>query len=353
MQITEHVYSTHIEENQNTFGAMHPGGTQIYFVGDPNDRMVMIDSGEPYRSWTRQILAYYEELGRPNMSAILISHGHGDHIGGLDRLQEVSGLPGPLPPQAGAPAAAHTGRRLGGTVKGQRGVDHRRRSDFCVPCSRRATKKTTFATFCGPTGCCSAATTCWATPLPASRDLKPYLASLGRMAQTRPQVVCPGHGDTILRGEHRIQQQIAHRQGREDQVLAALTGGANTVGEIVSAVYPRNLRKNLREAAARNVRTPPGPSCGKNSGSSNKKPSTPCRLERVPGKSSTLRYTYDTSGPKGAIGCGILLLTLGGILLSPVIAVLIDVLGWVLVVLGLVGIISGALGWLSSNRRAG
>jgi glyoxylase-like metal-dependent hydrolase (beta-lactamase superfamily II) len=87
------------------------------------------------------------------------------------------------------------------------------------------------------------------------RELKLYMSSLGRMAQTRPQVVCPGHGDTILRGEHRIQQQIAHRQGREDQVLAALTGGANTVGEIVSAVYPRNLRKNLREAAARNVRT--------------------------------------------------------------------------------------------------
>jgi hypothetical protein len=40
------------------------------------------------------------------------------------------------------------------------------------------------------------------------------------------------------------------------------------------------------------------------------------------------------------------------ILLSPVIAVLIDVLGWVLVVLGLVGIASGALRWLSSTRRA-
>ncbi len=64
-----------------------------------------------------------------------------------------------------------------------------------------------------------------------------------------------------------------------------------------------------------------------------------------------LRFAYDTSGPKGAIGCGILLLTLGVILLSPVIAVLIDVLGWVLVVLGLVGIATGALGWLFNSRR--
>ena len=93
MQITEHIYSTHIQEDQNTFGAMHPGGTQIYFVGDPNDQMVMVDSGEPYRSWTRQILEYHAELGRPRMSAILITHGHGDHIGGLDRLQEALDCP--------------------------------------------------------------------------------------------------------------------------------------------------------------------------------------------------------------------------------------------------------------------
>ena len=67
MQITDHVYSTHIQEDPSTFGAMHPGGTQIYFVGDPAESMVMIDSGEPYRFWTRQVMDYWAELGSPEV----------------------------------------------------------------------------------------------------------------------------------------------------------------------------------------------------------------------------------------------------------------------------------------------
>ena len=38
-------------------------------------------------------------------------------------------------------------------------------------------------------------------------------------------------------------------------MLTALAGGANSVDEIVAAVYPRDLADNLRSAAARNVRT--------------------------------------------------------------------------------------------------
>ena len=65
MQIAQGIYSTHIQEDPSSFGAMHPGGTQIYFVGDPDDHMVLVDSGEPYRSWTRQILDLSRRVGAP------------------------------------------------------------------------------------------------------------------------------------------------------------------------------------------------------------------------------------------------------------------------------------------------
>ena len=254
MQITDHVYSTHIQEDPSTFEAMHPGGTQIYFVGDPSESMVMIDSGEPYRFWTRQIMDYWSELGSPRIDAILITHGHGDHIGGLDRLQEAFGCPVRCHPKL-APRLQHT---LGGDSV------HALRANETVTTGGGVSLRPLFTPgheddhvcyFLRPDRVLFSGDNLLGNSSSSVRNLKQYMTSLERMARTRPLVVCPGHGNTIIRGQQRIQQQIAHRLSREDQVLAALDAGATTVDEIVSAVYPRNLRRSLRAAAGRNVRT--------------------------------------------------------------------------------------------------
>jgi hypothetical protein len=75
------------------------------------------------------------------------------------------------------------------------------------------------------------------------------------MAQQKPETICPGHGQVVRNGTARIQWYINHRQEREEQVLTALRKGARTVDDAINCVYPKNLRKNLRLAAARNIRT--------------------------------------------------------------------------------------------------
>ena len=87
------------------------------------------------------------------------------------------------------------------------------------------------------------------------RNLNQYMASLDTLAGLKPDMICPGHGQIINNGTARVNGYIRHRTEREDQVMAALASGVESVDEIVSSVYPRNLRRNLRSAAARNVRT--------------------------------------------------------------------------------------------------
>jgi len=254
MQIAKNVYSTHIQEDQSTFGAMHPGGTQIYFVGDPKENMVMVDSGEPYRAWTKQILDYHTELGRPRISGILITHGHGDHIGGLDRLQEAFDCPVRCHPKL-EPRLTH---QLGA------GIVENLRSRQAVGSGGGVSLRAVYtpgheedhvsyymaanrAVFSGDTILGNSSSTI--------RNLGQYMKSLQVLAVLRPTMLCPGHGQVIHDGAARIQWYIEHRQQREEQVLSAIRSGASTVDDLVRAVYPRNLRKNLRGAAGRNIRT--------------------------------------------------------------------------------------------------
>lgn len=254
MQISDHIFSTHIQEDQRTFGAMHPGGTQIYFVGDPGDHMVVVDSGEPYRSWTKQILDYYAELGRPRISAILVTHGHPDHIGGLDRLQEVMGCPVRCHPKL----APYLAQRL------EPGCVEKVRSRETIPTGGGSSLKVLFtpghaddhlAYFLAADRVLFSGDTILGNSSTSVRNLRQYMASLELLARQRPSIICPGHGQVIRDATTRIRWYIQHRQQREAQVVAALEAGAGTVDQVVQAVYPRNLRRNLREAAARNVRT--------------------------------------------------------------------------------------------------
>ncbi len=253
-QISDHVYACHIADTHY----MHPGGTTIYFIGDPSEEMLILDTGEHDRSWTKQILEYWEGLGSPKIGGILISHGHGDHTGGLDRIQEATGAPVRCHPKLAKELRSVLGHedelvvplksremvRTGGGVALRalftpgHAVDH--------VCYHLAAERVLFT---GDTILGSSSS--------SVHDLYEYMKTLGKLSKLRVDTIAPAHGGVVPppRGRRLVAWYMNHRQEREEQVVSSLEKGIEKVDEMVKDIYPRNLKKTLRRAAAGNVRT--------------------------------------------------------------------------------------------------
>jgi glyoxylase-like metal-dependent hydrolase (beta-lactamase superfamily II) len=252
MQLTQHVYVCHVDDG----AAAHPGGSNNFFVGDPAKEMILIDTGQHERAWTTKILEYYEELGRPKITGIAITHGHADHYGGLDRVWDVMQAPvrchpklvktlqALVDPDAVVPLRSREVLRTGGdaTLRALftpgHAVDH-----VCYYLARERVM------FTGDTILGSSSAT--------MGDLFSYMKSLDLLKRYRTEVIGPAHGavNTGRRARRLVQWYIDHRTEREQEVLRAMQKGLTRVDDIVKDIYPRNLKRNLRDGAARNVRT--------------------------------------------------------------------------------------------------
>lgn len=94
----------------------------------------------------------------------------------------------------------------------------------------------------------------WASTLisPPDGDLTAFMASL-KILQNRPEhTYYAGHGAPLFEAHNMLDYLLAHRLGREDQIMARLQSTPHTVAELTAAMYA-DVNPLLHGAASRNV----------------------------------------------------------------------------------------------------
>jgi len=228
--------------NIRSITAPNPGpftldGTRTYLIDDT----AVLDPGPAIDSHIDAIAA-----AMPNLRTIFITHRHADH----------------------APAAVPLKRRTGAQIVAPRGVlnEEMDETDRLVADGEVVEGLEVIATpghtnehvcyltaegdlFTGDTILGSGTTTIF----PPDGHMGDYLRSLRRLRERQPRRIYPAHGPTRDDALALIDEYIAHRLQREQQVRDAIAAGAQTVAEMRQRIYPE-LDPRLHGAAEIQIR---------------------------------------------------------------------------------------------------
>jgi len=222
-------------------------GTNTFLVADEiAGEVVVIDPGPDIPEHLRRIADTIAESGKAK--AILVTHGHPDHADGAAALRELLGVPVYAWSREGVPATDHPLADDAVIAVGTRNLralytpGHR----FDHLCFLLEDAGTLFAgDLIAGEGT--------VVIMPPEGDLLDYLASLRRLQTLDLRLILPAHGPFLDDPQAVLSYYIAHREEREQQVLAGLAGGPRTVDELVSGIYA-DVSADLHPIAAYSVR---------------------------------------------------------------------------------------------------
>jgi glyoxylase-like metal-dependent hydrolase (beta-lactamase superfamily II) len=201
-------------------GPMTLEGTNTYLVG--RDPTVVIDPGPNDPAHIEAIRNAAEARG--GIGTVLVTHGHGDHTDGLETLGVEPARPEDGETIAGLTAIATPGHA----------ADH-----LCFVADGACFSGDLIlgegSTIVGPRG--------------MGGSLADYMSSLRRLQGLDLRVLYPGHGPEIDDPQARIAEYIAHRQAREDRLVAALERGERSQAALLAEVWD-DVPEQLRGAAA-------------------------------------------------------------------------------------------------------
>jgi glyoxylase-like metal-dependent hydrolase (beta-lactamase superfamily II) len=200
-------------------GAMTLEGTNTYLYG--SDPCVVIDPGPDDVGHLEKVRA--AALERGGIGLVLLTHSHGDHAAGAQRLEVEVVLPGDGEEHGGLRALATPGHT----------ADHVCFLSDDGVCFGGDLVLGEGSTFVPPDG----------------GSLAAYMDSL-RLLQAEPiELICPGHGPWVTDPAAKLAEYVEHREMRERRLLAALERGERSKQALLADAWD-DVPAELRAAAA-------------------------------------------------------------------------------------------------------
>jgi glyoxylase-like metal-dependent hydrolase (beta-lactamase superfamily II) len=217
-------------------------GTNTYLYGA--DPCVVIDPGPDDRGHLETVRTAAEERG--GVGFILLTHSHGDHADGAERLAAMQAEGGRAAATAGSAQAASVGAPP--VVRPGDGEEHGGLRAVATP--GHAADHVCLLTADG---------VCFSGDLvlgegstfvpPDGGSLAAYMDSLRRMQGEEIELICPGHGPWIDDPAAKLAEYVEHREMRERRLLAALARGERSREALLAEVWD-DVPAAMRPAAA-------------------------------------------------------------------------------------------------------